>query len=299
MEKRENLSEGEEMLGRILEECLEEEISFVPPERELARTHHFSKAFEQAMNRLLEQSEQETKKQHIRKHFQPRYGQWAACVLVFLICGILFYSVLSPLRKNSGATSSDMDMAAATTETTEATADDAEAESEEVVAEEEEAAPAESAEDAGQEDLPLLRYYCGAAVQLASDQEVPETLGEVTTLVNCPVLDENRPMVYLTIGNTGEESVKYWDQYELQVLIDGGWYVIPPATSSEGGWQELEAGMAVDEEIDLTAYEMEYESEQYRLIVQMEDGPVSAEFTFRETFSEQMEQLEAEEASGE
>lgn len=42
MKERESLLEGEKLLAQALDECLEEDLSFIPPERELARKHHFS-----------------------------------------------------------------------------------------------------------------------------------------------------------------------------------------------------------------------------------------------------------------
>ena len=37
------------LLARVLEECLDEDLSFVPPEREIARSHTFSESFEEKM----------------------------------------------------------------------------------------------------------------------------------------------------------------------------------------------------------------------------------------------------------
>ena len=38
-------TEGEELLTRVLDECLEEDLSFVPHEREIAGKHRFSPGF--------------------------------------------------------------------------------------------------------------------------------------------------------------------------------------------------------------------------------------------------------------
>ena len=40
------------LLARVLEECLDEDLSFVPPEREIARSHTFSESFEEKMDQL-------------------------------------------------------------------------------------------------------------------------------------------------------------------------------------------------------------------------------------------------------
>lgn len=296
MKKRETLSKGEELLTRVLEECLEEDLSFVPPEREIARTHRFSEAFEGKMNALLEEVSRTNRDQEIRKHFHPRYGELAACVLIFLVCGYLFYSVMGPML-DTGA-----EAPAAGTTAAEAFMEDAMAEE---TAEAEESAPAAEKEDlqaAVQEagaSVPGQKVYCGQTVYLAEQQEVPELLEHVTTLVNCPVLDAEEPILYLTIGNTGDRTIRYLDRYELQVWLEDGWYVIPDGAAGTGTWTELEAGMAVDEEIDLNDYQMDYLSEKYRLIAHVNQDMVSAEFTFEEPFTEQMEKLEEEEASGE
>ena len=53
MKKPEKLTRGEELLAQALEECLDEDLSFVPPEREIARTHRFSERFAESMDRFL------------------------------------------------------------------------------------------------------------------------------------------------------------------------------------------------------------------------------------------------------
>lgn len=291
MKKRETLSKGEELLAQVLEECLEEDLSFVPPEREIARTHRFSENFEKTVRAFLEQSSQNQKKQEIQKHFHPRYAHLAACVLVFCVCGWLLVQVMG-LFGSKGAASADtsaaMDMEAGNVEVTEEEAEEAAPE---------EAEPAEGT-GAG-EEIQKQREYCGQTVRLAEQQEVPEHLDNVTTLVNCPVQDADNPVLCLTIGNVGEEAVKYLDQYELQVWLQNGWYVIPSGAEGSGKWLELKAGMAVDEEINLSSYQIDFGAEQYRLIAQVDDRMVSAEFTFEEVFSKQMEKLEEEETSKE
>ena len=54
----------------------------------------------------------------------------------------------------------------------------------------------------------------------------------------------------------------------------------------------LEAKMAVNLEIDLTDYDIDYGAQEYRLIAYVDGQQISAEFTFEEVFSEQMETLE-------
>lgn len=309
MKTHETLSKGEQMLARVLEECLEEDISFVPPEREIARTHRFSEKFEAAMEKLLEHSSHEIRKKEIRRHFSPRYGQWAACILIFCICSGLFYYCVQPTMDKSTVTEGSMEEAeyengsdsiesfdAASSEAA-AEAEPAEAETPQMTTEEQRDEADSKKQDTGA-GLRTERIYCGKTVYLAEQQEVPEALEHVATLVNCPVLDEENPVLFLTIGNTGEEEVKYLDQYTLEVWLEDGWYVIPPKEEKQGEWILLAPGMAVDEEIDLAAYQMDYGAQRYRLITQIGENLVSAEFTFEEAFTETMEKLE-EENSGE
>lgn len=300
MKKRETLSSGEKLLAQVLEECLEEDLSFVPPEREIARKHKFSEKFEESMRTLLEHSSLKRQEREIQRHFHPRYAHLAACILVLCVCGWLFWSVAGPL--NDGGTK---ESAAVTSDTAAETAEEY-AESEEAMEPAQAEEPAEGAvpEDAGgigQESGASekgQKEWCGQTVCLAEQQEVPDKLDNVTTLVNCPVLDENDPVLYLTIGNVGEEPIRYLNSYALEVWLEDGWYVVPSGNTEAADWAELEAGMAVDEEIDLSDYQIDYGAQQYRLVVRLEKNVVSAEFTFQEVFTEKMEKLEEETSSG-
>ena len=76
--QEEKKAEAEKLLTRVLEECLDEDLSFVPPEREIARSHTFSESFEEKMDQLLNDGEEAVRKgkeREIRRHFSPRYGQ--------------------------------------------------------------------------------------------------------------------------------------------------------------------------------------------------------------------------------
>lgn len=307
MKKHETLSKGEQLLAQVLEECLEEDLSFVPPEREIARTHRFSEKFEETVKALLEHSSHTIREKEIRRHFSPRYGQWAACILAFCVCGGLFCYVMRPSLDKSVVTEgifgeSEESFEEALPETAEEeTPAEAEAPAEAAASQEasEELQDQETSKAADTGSGPRAeRIYCGGTVYPAEHQEVPEALEHVTTLVNCPVLDEENPVLILTIGNTGEEAVQYLNQYVLEVWLQDGWYVIPSRTEQQGEWISLEAGMAVDEEVDLSSYQIDYGAQQYRLITRIGEELVSAEFTFEEVFTETMEKLE-EENSGE
>lgn len=287
MQKHEKLSEGEELLAQVLEECLEEDLSFVPPEREIARKHRFSESFEQEMQRMLDEISAEFQKKEIQRHLSPRYGQWAACILVFCVCGWLFYQVGGQMGGSGKSQSADTAETPAEAEETIAEDADLGTGALESAEAEESALEAGSPEAAGEQSG---KDYCNQTIYPAGVQEVPERLESVTTLVNCPVLDEKNPVLILTIGNTGEEDVLYLDHYDLEVWLGDAWYRIPSESESEGEWLTLGAGMAVDEEIDLSGYQIDYDASQYRLITDTDQGLLSVEFTFEEVFKRTMEE---------
>lgn len=279
MKKHDTLSK-EELLRHALEECLEEDLSFIPPEREIARTHRFSEGFEKIMGEYMEELSEASKSTKAGKLFSKRYAGWAACVLLFFLCGGLFYYVM-PFPSGGGSVTEGIQ-----SESGSGAADSAAAPEETAV---EEAAEAESADAGGSEpkESPEKRVYCGQAVYPARQQEVPGTLDYATVLVNCPVQDKNSPVLFLTIGNTGEEDIEYFNRYALEVQLDGTWYTIPFQEEMEGKWLALEAGMAVDEEIDLSGCRIDYGAEQYRLVVCIGKELVGAEFTFEGAFTEE------------
>ena len=82
-------TEGEELLTRVLDECLEEDLSFVPHEREIAGKHRFSPGFEEQMEAMMTEAEQKMQEKEIKKHFHFQWGQLAACFAVFCVCGAL------------------------------------------------------------------------------------------------------------------------------------------------------------------------------------------------------------------
>lgn len=280
------MNKQEELLVQVLEECLEEDLSFVPPEREIARKHRFSESFEQAMQKLLKEISHRSGEKEIQRHFLPRYGQWAACILVFCVCGWLFYQVSGQIGSKD----------AAPAEIDESQAFDSAAGKTEDAGEGNE----QAAEESGtlQEETSDLttaeggQVYCGRTVYPAEIQDVPESLEGVTTLVNCPVLDEENPVLMLTIGNVGEEDIRYLNRYDLEVWLKDAWYRIPAEKETEGEWLTLEANMAVDEEIDLSKYQMDYDASQYRLVTYVEQDVLGVEFTFEEVFKKTMEETE-------
>ncbi len=288
MKEHKGFSAGEELLSQVLEECLEEDLSFVPPEGEIARSHRFSDNFEKKMQEIFDDASNHIKQKKIQRHFLPRYRQAAACILVFAVCGGLFYYVI----KDSVKDFASFDGVASVEEAAEEASEDASAggiDAGSGWAEKENAAPASEPEAESGEGQ--TKDYCGKTVYLAKQQEVPDMLENVTTLVNCPVLDEEHTILYLTIGNTGEDDLQYWNQCELEVWLLDGWYRIPLKQQEDGEWITLESGMAVDEEIDLALYEIDC-SAKYRLVTYVGEELLGAEFTFEETFTKTMEELE-------
>ena len=318
--QEEKKAEAEKLLTRVLEECLDEDLSFVPPEREIARSHAFSESFEEKMDQLLNDGEEAVRKgkeREIRRHFSPRYGQMAATVLIFLVAGFLVWNVKDLFHSESAKTETAMDTSAyddAMLE--ESAAEDGEevmttAESAEAAAQEEAAA---DQVDAGAKEISPLEEewskgeindpsqegvsYCGKLIYPAVQQDVPEHLEEVTTLVNCPVQDEENTTMVLTIGNTSENAVRYLDGYDIEVQVGSTWYVIPHKQYEQRIWKNLEGKMAIDMEINLSDFDIDYGAQEYRVIAYVDGQQVSAEFTFEEVFAEKMEEQEASEASG-
>jgi len=288
-------TEGEELLTRVLDECLEEDLSFVPHEREIAGKHRFSPEFEEQMEAMMAEAEQKTQEKELKKHFHFQWGQLAACVAVFCVCGALAGTVYLQHSGGKGAADTTAMMTAES-------ADVAEESAELEVAEDvEESAAADTGAADGLEtaktadvDTSKGKTYCGQTVYLAEVQDMPEALENVNTLVNCPVLDEENPTLTLTIANTGETATSYQMPPILEVWLDDGWYVIPAANagSTEATWTRLDEKMAMDEVIDLTQYQIDYGAQRYRLVVRIGEHMLSAEFTFEEVFAEQMETLE-------
>ena len=60
-------TEGEELLTRVLDECLEEDLSFVPHEREIAGKHRFSPGFEEQMEAMMTEAEQKMQEKKLKK----------------------------------------------------------------------------------------------------------------------------------------------------------------------------------------------------------------------------------------
>ena len=54
MQDKNQCSAQDQLLKKVLDECMEEQLSFVPPEREIARMHKFSPEFLERMREILQ-----------------------------------------------------------------------------------------------------------------------------------------------------------------------------------------------------------------------------------------------------
>lgn len=165
-------TEGEELLTRVLDECLEEDLSFVPHEREIAGKHRFSPGFEEQMEAMMTEAEQKMQEKELKKHFHFQWGQLAACVAVFCVCGALAGTVY--LQHSGGKGNADT-----TAMMTAESADVAEESAELEVAEDamEDAADTGAADGLEAEKTADVvtskgKTYCGQTIYLAEIQDM-------------------------------------------------------------------------------------------------------------------------------
>lgn len=296
-EKREALQS--ELLADAFGACMEEQLSFIPPEREIARMHVFSERFQKAMEELCRTNGRLKKRELSRREFIFGFNRIAASLLLMLVIGGA--CVGTYLIAEHGLPGAGRDGSAETAEATEApeeaqstgAAEDTAAPEEETAAESTGDAGSAAATDAAAQVDPEEAAFAGGTVRLADEQELPAGTGEIRTLVSSPVLDREAESVKLTIGNLSEETITYRTDIELQVYLDGAWYVVPGteegAAAQEPRTVELEAGMAQDEEILLSGYTLDFEAEKYRAAVRVDGRFFGAEFCF-ETLEEGLEE---------
>ena len=295
-EKREALQS--ELLADAFNACMEEQLSFIPPEREIARMHAFSERFQNAMEELCRTNGRLKKRELSRREFIFGFNRIAASLLLMLVIGGA--CVGTYLIAEHGLPGAGRDGSAETAEATEApeeaqstgAAEDTAA-GEETAAESTGDAGSAAATDAAAQVDPEEAAFAGGTVRLADEQELPAGTGEIRTLVSSPVLDREAESVKITIGNLSEETISYRTDIELQVYLDGAWYVVPGteegAAAQEPRTVELEAGMAQDEEILLSGYTLDFEAEKYRAAVCVDGRFFGAEFCF-ETLEEGLEE---------
>lgn len=280
MENREDLACAEHMLARILDECMEEQLSFVPPEREIARMHTFSSKFREQMAEMLRNRRKPAGKKIEKREFAYGFNRAAACILAVLLIGAaggLGYLRLG-IPGNGKTASQSYDGGMSVEAPAEAAAGITE-ESAETEAQEDEAAGSSAVLPQG---IPRAEFM-GQMLEPAMEQNLPASLGNVKTLVNSPAISRDAREMILTIGNQEEYTIYYYPCMDLEVLIDGYWYQVPPLTEEERGQMvALEPNMAQDEMILLENYELDYEAESYRLVTYLDNMTLCSEFRFEE-----------------
>ena len=138
--------------------------------------------------------------------------------------------------------------------------------------------------------------FMGSSISLADNQRLQEKTETVKTLVNSPVIARDAESVKVTIGNMDERPIYYYASMDLEVLIDGAWYLVPPkekpTEEEENRLVRLEPGMAQDEEIFLENYELDYEAELYRAVTYMDGLILCSQFRFENPEEDLEEALE-------
>ncbi len=274
-ETEEEKARQEELLTEVLQACMEEQLSFIPPEGEIARKHRFSGEFEQSMQEMCATRGRRQHRRISSREFTYGFNKIAACILVILVAGgILTGGYLALHRASDVDSTAQVETAAADM-----------AEDTAVMAEESAEDGAANGETGERETakVPEQVSFAGQSIDLASEQEVSGETDTVKTLVSCPVLTRDAEEVKVTIGNMGEAAISYNANMELQVQVDGAWYVVPRRQEPVGQQDTtvvLEPGMAQDEELSFADYALDYDAEQYRVLTYVDGVPYSAQFRF-------------------
>lgn len=274
-------SNKEELLAQALNACMEDQLSFIPPRRDIARLHTFSAEFQENMRKLLRARGRE-KRIISKREFVYGFNRAAACILIFLLIGgaaAVGHQLLG-VKKSAGNEASM-----------------AESAYDAAPAEAPEAAPPETAEEAfagGNEEAPEQVEFMGGSICKAPVQNLMQEHGNVKILVNSPILSTEAESVMVTIGNMEEYPIRYFVEMELEVFVDGVWYRLPrrDGAETEDTVVTLEPGMAQDEEFLFGDYELDYEAEQYRIVTYFEDMTLSAEFRFENPETDSWEDSE-------
>lgn len=283
----------DELLKEALDACMEEQLSFIPPECEIVRMHTFSQEFREYMEKLLKTKGRPEKRTLARHEFIYSFNKAAAGILVLLVIGGALAGGTMLLSRSSKSSAPDM---AASSEMNEAApAEESAAAPEEYEAnegalagadeaEEPQEAPAGGAEESGVTSAPGSVEFMGGRVSLADNQRLREKTETVKTLVNSPVIARDAESLKVTIGNMDERPIYYYGAMDLEVLIDGAWYLVPPkeklSEEEENRMVRLEPGMAQDEEIFLENYELDYDAEMYRAVTYLDGLILCSEFRF-------------------
>lgn len=293
------LDAKEELLKDALDACMEEQLSFIPPECEIARMHTFSQEFREYMEKLLKTKGRPERRTIHRKEFIYSFNRAAACILVLLVVAGAFAGGLLLVSKSG--TKSNTDMSAPAEAPAEETAEAPASEEEGAYYDMEAGAGAEEpaeapAADTGGAGAPESVEYMGGRISLADNQRLREKTETVKTLVNSPVIARDAESIKVTIGNMDERPIYYYASMDLEVLIDGAWYLVPPkerpTEEEERRLICLEPGMAQDEEIFLENYEFDYDAEMYRAVTYLDGLILCSQFRFENPEEDLEEALE-------
>lgn len=138
--------------------------------------------------------------------------------------------------------------------------------------------------------------FMGQKIHPASYQKLPEKAGNIKTLVNSPLIARDAESIKVTIGNMEEYQIYYYANMDLEVLIDGAWYLIPSkqdlSEEESDRMVMLEPGMAQDEEIFLENYDLDFDAEKYRVVTYLDGWILSSEFRFENPETDLEEALE-------
>ena len=107
----------EELLTEAFGACMEEQLSFIPPEREIARMHTFSDRFTAAMEELCRTNGKLKKREMTRREFVFGFNKIAACILLMLVVGgacVGGYLISEHGLPGAGADSSSAEVAEST-----------------------------------------------------------------------------------------------------------------------------------------------------------------------------------------
>lgn len=284
----------DQLLTKILDDCMEEQLSFVPPEREIARMHKFSPEFLERMAELLRTQGKAAGRKLEKREFIYGFNKIAACILAVLAVGGLSVAGISLFGPKGSSESADTAINTESAAWQDAKTEAAEMEESTAVTEESAAEEAEPEEPAKGEQRPIPKAeFLGRMLEPAAKQELPEEYGNVKTLVNSPMILRDAEEVLVTIGNMETYPIRYYQQMDLEVFIDGYWYLVPPIEEpSEEEMQKivvLESEMAQDETILLGNYELDYDAEKYRIVTYIDGITLCSEFQFgdEELFGEE------------
>jgi hypothetical protein len=301
-EKTKSKTEQEELLEEAFHACMEEQLSFIPPESEIARMHTFSESFTEAMRTLLRTRGKPEKRQISKAEFIYSFNKIAACILGVLVVGGVcaggFLLLSRDHAKSSYQESAEAPAEEAASDMAAASAEEPQESAEGVINQQEETGEAteEGLQQDGGSGALVDVEFMGQKIHPASYQKLPEKAGNIKTLVNSPLIARDAESIKVTIGNMEEYQIYYYANMDLEVLIDGAWYLIPSkqdlSEEESDRMVMLEPGMAQDEEIFLENYDLDFDAEKYRVVTYLDGWILSSEFRFENPETDLEEALE-------